>query len=148
LNALVLGPLITLTSRAQLDDVQRRHLTCIYGDRLDTVLSEGNVQSATFSEDGAPRYRLYTKPHGSGYLLPEHGNALLAHATQHHIEVWSPDQRALFTAIDDAIRARTPGVTEVTFPRADDPRWEEVAEMNDEERANAERARRMWWPFS
>lgn len=144
---LVLSSLETLTNSEQLDSVQRRHLTCIYGQRLPHVLLEG-VQSAIFVEGDAARLRLYTKPHGSGYLLPEDGNALVAHASQHEIEMWSLDQRALFAAIDDAIRARTPTVTEVSFPRADDPRWEEVAFESDTDRAAAERFRRTWWPYT
>lgn len=116
------------TSVDELTPSEQRQLQKIWSPMpLAEVLAdeENEVEVADVVDaSGRVLYQLFAWNYGVGYLL-ENGTAeVVAMGTQHDIEIWSPDQRDLFFAMDRALRASSPTFRQpLSFDWWSDDEW-------------------------
>lgn len=114
-----------------LDPQESMHLRAIFADRLEAQLAdpERALECAAVRDaaSGEIVYRLYAWNHGVAYLFEASRVRLVAHGTQHDLEVWDPAQRPLFWSMDAALRAPGHGLRQpLVFAWWKDDEWDEV----------------------
>lgn len=135
------SPLVidSVTRPAAIDDLDGDDLVllrALFRDRLEVHLADREKASERAlvrdAATGELLHRLYTWNYGVLYLfdarLTSAGSVrLLAHATQHTVEVWSTAQRLLFFEMDAALRAVGHGLRQpLAFEWWKDHEWDEV----------------------
>ncbi|MEL6341835.1 MAG: hypothetical protein AAFV53_01795 [Myxococcota bacterium] len=111
-----------------LSSEEQRQLQAIFKDEYPAILEneECEVEAAeVVNESGVVRFRLYGWNYGMGFLMPPSGLDVVAFAAQHDMEHWRLEQRPIFFAMDDALRADGHTFQQALFfCWADDARWE------------------------
>lgn len=126
------------TSVAKLSEMERTQFARMWPDRdLDRLLREGDEQedmpldvevATVVDQQGTPRYTLWGWNFGVVYLMAADGLDCLAFACQHDLEHWHADQRALFWAMDRALRRGGHGFGQpMKFCWWRDECWDELA---------------------
>jgi hypothetical protein len=128
---LVIDGVIRPTKVEDLEAADLLHLRAIFSERLEAHLAGRGraVERALVrdAESGEIVYRLYTWNHGAAYLFDAARVRLVAHATQHTVEVWSLSQRPLFYEMDLALRRGDHDLRQpLSFEHWNDDAWDEV----------------------
>lgn len=80
------------------------------------------------TDKGELLYRMYGMNFGAMFLMRVDRLECVAFASQHSVELWRPEQRDLFWAMDRALRRPGHGFKQPIFFDASSPRWDEIAE--------------------
>jgi hypothetical protein len=107
------------------------HLRAVLGKKLETHLLDREMatECACVRDEGNGEVvlRLYGWGHGSVFLFEASRVCLVAHATQHTVEVWSSSQRPLFFEMDAALRRGDHGLEQpIAFEWWHEDAWDEV----------------------
>jgi hypothetical protein len=124
-------------SSTGVSDIEREQLDAMFaGYDLDDILANGyegdgpiNLEVARVVDDnGVDRYRLWGMDYGAIYLMAPDSLHVVAFTAQHDMEHWSLDQRAIFYAMDHALRRDGHGFQQpMVFCWWDDAHWAEIA---------------------
>ena len=128
---LLIDGVIRPTKLEDLEAADLLHLRAIFAERLEKHLAdrERAVERALVRDaaSGEITYRLYTWNYGAAYLFDASRVRLVAHATQHILEVWSTSQRPLFYEMDHALGRPDHGLRQpLAFEWWNEGAWEEV----------------------
>jgi hypothetical protein len=117
--------------------IERRQLDAMFrGEDMDAILANGyegdgpiNLEVARVVDaSGALRYRLWGMDFGAIFLMAPDSLHVVAFTGQHNLEHWSPDQRALFYAMDRALQRPDHGFRQpMEWCWWDDAHWAEIA---------------------
>lgn len=134
-----------VTKSDVLSEIEKLQLKGIWrGDDVDARLAKGAYTDEELGEDfpddlevaevhddkGVIRYRLWGMNYGVIYLMAGDSLECVAFAAQHDLEHWTLDQRAIFWAMDRAMRRGDHGFQQgLKFCWWEQKCWDEIAEL-------------------